>query len=212
MGTLASVPPLLRYGVFELLLVQPLIAGFWRAPDAPPAPESSAEPTFESAYRESLKRDPRALRAPAAWPVEIVLLAGEAVEWTWRSRQTGLRSWLMWFGPLAPALDSLNGFRTMAERAAARRLEVVAEVAPRPRMLDTMLVMFVVLTAADPARRLRGLPPTPPPPWTFALASQLVRAFNRRRAWRRAYAAARASQDLSSASSRTSEGWAPETP
>jgi hypothetical protein len=207
-GTLAFVPPLLRYGVFELSLVQPLVAGFWRAPD----PEASAERTFESAYRESLRRDPRALRAPAAWRVEIVLLAGEAVEWTWRNRQTGLRSWLAWFGPLAPALDSLSGYRTMAERAAARRLDLPADAAPRPRMLDALLVMFAILTAADPARRLRRLPPTPPPPWTFALAAQLVRAFNRRRSWRRAYAAARASQDLSSASSRTSGVCAPETP
>src|SRR5262245_312000 len=84
-GTLGFVPPLLRYGVFELLLVQPLMWGFWRAPDAPPDRESSLRAAVEHGYREGLRRDPSTLRAPAAWPAELALLAAEAFEWTWHA-------------------------------------------------------------------------------------------------------------------------------
>jgi hypothetical protein len=54
--------------------------------------------------------------------------------------------------------------------------------------------------------------PRKPWPAELQLAALLIRTFNRRRAWERAYAAARASQDLSSASSSTSAVWAPDTP
>jgi hypothetical protein len=217
--TLAFVPPLLRYGVHELLLVQPLLAGFWRAPETPwegPWPPEDGRPvtlleSADRAFRDRLTREPRTATAPAPWPVEIALLGVDALTGS-VVRRSGWPSELWTIGPAGRALVALGGLRTMAERTAARRLGVVAATAPRPRMVDLLLVTVPVLIVPDLVRNARGLGSYPVPPLHYETARTLVRAFNGRRSWRRAYAAARASQDLSSASSSTSAVCAPDTP
>ena len=126
MGTPAFVPPLLRYGVFELLLVQPLVGGFWRAPEKP-------------------------WKGP--WPPEHGASVG-----VWESSDRSLRARLE---------REPTGCRAPSGAAAPVDLRAVA------------------------------VP---------------IQAFNHRRSWQRAYAAASASQDLSSASSSTSAVCAPDTP
>ena len=213
------VPPLLRYGVHELLLVQPLMAGFWRAPAEPwegawPPEEGQSISLRESAdraFRERLVSNPETATAPAAWQVEIGLVTVEAAE-GWLLRRTGWPSELVSVGPAGRVVEALGGFRTMAERASARRLGVSAAVAPRPRALDLMLVAVAFLILPDVARNVRGMGSYPLPPVPYDVARLLVRTFNSRRSWRRAYAAARASQDFSSASSSTSAVCAPDTP
>jgi hypothetical protein len=219
-GTLAFVPPLLRYGVFELLLVQPLIAGSWRAPDTPwegPWPPEDFEgmhtrESIDRAYRDRLARKPETLTAPASWPAELALLTLEAFELAWLWRMTGWRQWLSSVGPLAPVKTAVSGIRTVVERDSARHRGIVASAAPRPRVMDAFLVYVSALSVGEVVNRVRGRGELTPPPWPFATASIVVRGFNRRRSWERAYAAARASQDLSSASSSTSEVCAPDTP
>jgi hypothetical protein len=214
------VPPLLRYGVFELLLVQPLIAGFWRAPDEPwegpwPTEDFEGMPARESidrAFRDRLARKPETLTAPASWPAELALLTLEACEYAWIRRVTGWRQWLTAVGPLTAASAAVSGLRTHAERISARRRGIAAAAAPRPRIIDAALINLSVLCVGEAVHRARGQGALTPPPWTFGVAQLLIRAFNRRRNWERAYAAARASQDLSSASSSTSEVCAPDTP
>jgi hypothetical protein len=214
------VPPLLRYGVFELLLVQPLIAGFWRAPEQPwegPWPPEelegvSAGEGIDRAYRDRLARKPETLTAPAALPAELALLTLEAFEMAWLRRITGWREWLTAVGPLTAVSAAVSGLRTHAERVSARRRGIAASAAPRPRIIDATLINLSVLCAGEAVHRARGQGALTPPPWTFGLAQMLIRAFNRRRAWERAYAAAKASQDFSSASSSTSGVWAPDTP
>lgn len=85
------------------------------------------------------------------------------------------------------------------------------ETTPMPQI--SMHVAFILIPSWPVTwlwRRGRRRPDPLPP--ELQLATVVIRAFNLRRSWRRAYAAARASQDLSSASSSTSGACAPETP
>jgi hypothetical protein len=214
------VPLLLRYGVFELLLVQPLIAGFWRAPEQPwegPWPPEDfegmpARECMDRAYHDRLARKPETLTAPAALPAELALLSVEVFMNAWTMRMTGWRQWLIAVGPLTAVSAAVSGLRTHAERISARRRRIVAAAAPRPRIMDGALLNLSVLGVGEIVHRARGQGRLTPPPWTFGVAQLLIRAFNRRRNWERAYAAASASQDFSSASSSTSGVWAPDTP
>jgi hypothetical protein len=134
-GTLAVVPPLLRHGLLDLLIVQPGAARY------KPPPEPRAEP----------------LGAPP--------------------------------------------------------LGVTGATSPHPVGIAVALHVALTLGTMIPRAwtRLRGRRPAPVPFWHYS-ARYAVHHFNLRRSWRRAYAAARASQDFSSASSSTSEVCAPDTP
>jgi ribosomal protein L39E len=100
--------------------------------------------------------------------------------------------------------------REWAQKRAARRFGVTSPL-PVGRAVALHLALTLGATVPRAHARLRGRQPAPVPFWLYA-STYAVHQFNLRRSWRRAYAAASASQDLSSASSSTSGVCAPETP
>jgi hypothetical protein len=196
MGTLALVPPLLRYGVSELMIVQP-----GTAVSVPPSPDvrrmRAAAPKFP-------------LAAPVPLHVAAALLAVDACNVMAERRVHSVRD-LIRYGP--PAVASWwvsDTLRTRSQERSARRLGVTLETMPVPRVglhVTTLLISWPITLLL---RRHASRPD--PLPLELQVALLAIREFNRRRSWRRAYAAARASQDLSSASSSTSGVCAPETP
>jgi hypothetical protein len=189
--TLAFVPPLLRHGLLDLVIVQPGSARY-----RPPA-KSLDEP----------------LGAPPPLIVDAALIACEAALHAYGSRQATVFAVLATTPVLFAATWLPYRAREWAGKRAAQRLGVTGATSPHPVRAAVALHMALTLGATMPRAwaRLRGRRPEPVPFWLYA-ATYAVHQFNLRRSWWRAYAAARASQDLSSASSRTSGVCAPDTP
>ncbi len=173
----------------DLLIVQPASARY-RRPDG-----SLTEP----------------LGAPPPLAVEAALIASEATLQAYGSRQGTVYAMLT-AAPLLLAATWLPfQLREWAEKRAAQRLGVTGAMSPRPAAVSLHLAFTLLPGLARGWARVRGRRPAPVPFWLYA-STFAVRRFNQRRSWWRAYAAARASQDLSSASSSTSGVWAPDTP
>ena len=185
------MPPLLRYGLLDLLIVQPGAARY------KPPPEPRAEP----------------LGAPPPLAVEAALIAYDAALQAYGSRQGTVFAMLAATPLLFAAAWLPFRAREWAERRAAQRLGVTGATSPHPVRVAVALHVALTLGTMMPRAwtRLRGRRPAPIPFWHYA-ARYAVHHFNLRRSWRRAYAAASASQDFSSASSSTSGVCAPDTP
>jgi hypothetical protein len=197
MGTLAFVPVHLRYGVSELMIVQP-----GTAVSVPPSPElrrmRAAAPKFR-------------LAAPVPLHVATALLAIDACNVVAERRIHGVRDLTRYGPPAVASWWASDTLRTRSQERSARRLGVTPETMPVPRIglhVTTLLISWPVTWLLWRHRRRRPYRL----PLELQVAMLVIREFNRRRSWRRAYAAARASQDLSSASSSTSGVCAPDTP
>jgi hypothetical protein len=220
-----------RYGLTELLLVQPGAAG-WRPapdPDAPevrralalakrPAPLKPDEGmdigSLPAIGLYHSARHPERLAAPPTWSRELALLLAESVL---AALGEGMRTWraaVLRGPPLTAAGLALGALRRRAERAQARRIQLTALTAPQRRFHPHLLVLMAasaiywLLRLTGRARRPERLP------WSLLAAREAVRRIDERRSWQRAYAAAvaRSDQARSSAASSTSGAWAPEIP
>jgi hypothetical protein len=219
----------MRYGLAELLLVQPGAAAHRPAPaaDAPGVRQALAlaegldqleeheamELGLAAAHVFNAARHPERLMAPPPWPQELALLSGTVLLGAIGGRVTGWRSALRWGPPWAAAAAVLARARLRAERRAARRLGLTALTAPQ-RSLGLYLPVFLAL-AVYALLRLTGRVRRPlRQPWPTLAAQEVIRRLDQRRNWWRAYAAAgaRSPQARSSAESSTSGGWAPEKP
>jgi hypothetical protein len=221
----------MRYGLTELLLVQPGAAGWRPAPD-PEAPEvrkalALARRGGKLTHDEAMEIGsipaitvhgyagrPETLEAPAPWPQEVGLLLAESMLAAFGE---GMRTWrsALVRGPcFTAAMVGLGRLRTRAERAQARRIALTAVTAPQ-RRFTPHLPLLMAASAVYWVLRLTGRVPKPQRlPWALLAAQDTIRRVDERRNWRRAYAAAaaRSAQARSSASSSTAGGWAPETP
>lgn len=148
------------------------------------------------------------LGAPPPLAVEAALIAYDAVLQAYGSRQATVFAMLTAAPLLCAAAWVPFRVRGRAEKRSARRLGVTGATSPVPAGWGVNPVLAAVPRGWA---RVRGRRPEPVPWWLYA-STFAVRAFNRRRSWERAYAAARASQDFSSASSSTSAVCAPDTP
>jgi len=202
----------LRYGMAELLIVQPGVLTYATAPPAhaPHVGQALAwaageEPRHEMfgdvGRREAHERitilghaqHPERLTAPPPLGIELALSAAELLIAALAGPTRGWRSFLLRLPPVAAASLPLGIVRRRAERASARRLGVTATTAPHLRYGFSVMLPFVTATTLH--RLLRGGPP-PRSAWTIEAATKVVGRFNQRRAWKRAYAAAlSASQD-----------------
>jgi hypothetical protein len=185
------VPPRLRHGLLDLVLVQPGTARY------KPPPEPRAEP----------------LGAPPPLAFAAVLIACEAALQAYGSRQETVLAIVTATPALLAATWPLSHAREWSGKRAGQRLGVTGATSPHPVPIAVALHLALTLGTTMPRawRRLRGRRAAPVPFWYYA-CRYAVHEFNLRRSWRRAYAAASASQDFSSASSSTSGVWAPDTP
>jgi hypothetical protein len=205
----------LRYGIQELLLVQPGTSAHRpaRDPNAPHIREaleraerdrgegrtmkdwSDADRRawinhpqgLERALAYNAARHPRALAAPAPWPQELSLLLGEALVASLGGKLKPYRrgAW-RWVPVLVGGLVAMGRLRKRAERRQAVRLRLGPDNTPRP-VPTAHLAVFTALSLADAIYRWRRRPETYP--WALQNAASVIRALDRRHAWRQAYRA-----------------------
>jgi hypothetical protein len=114
--------------------------------------------------------------APVAWPLELVLLAGEtAIEAFARDQHADH----MFAGVVSLSIQKV---RTDLERRRASALRLSAEAAPQVRFGWEWPVLQL---ACGVCLRLGGIKPAAPT-WSEAFARALIGELDRRRAWRRA--------------------------
>jgi DNA-binding transcriptional ArsR family regulator len=228
----------MRYGLAELFLVQPG-AFVYRPPPDLEAPgvraaialarrhaAAAREPRFDTAEMERLMaipgvahlyasvRHPEGLSAPPPWPQELLLMSATALLAALGRNLTSWRTGLLWGPPYVAAAGGVGWLRLRAERRAARRLGLTPLTAPQ-RTISGHLAVLAAAGVVHGLLRLTGRAGRPrQPAWTLYAAQDIIRRLEERRSWRRAYAAAgaRSAQARSSAESRTSGGWAPDTP
>jgi len=208
---------MLRYGVRELLLVQPG-ASIHRAarPDAPSVREALARAArdrhdgrrgfgdwseeeqrdwmgqpdgLEASIVYGLARHPGRLAAPPPWPQELGLLVAEALVASVGGRVLPFRrSSLPWLAVMLAGALGVGGLRTRAERREARRIGLTPETAPRV-ITHGYFGLLIAAFAAESVWRRRTRRRPERYPWMLENAANMIRRLDRRRAWQRAYRA-----------------------
>jgi hypothetical protein len=190
----------LRYGLAELLLIQPGILAHRRAPaaDAPlvrealeaaardDEPDVSAwiEASDRRAAMDAISvywraRRPEKLRAPAPLAYELPLLACDALLGALGNRVRGWRGVLTWAPPMAAASFAVYRLRDRLERRAAERIGL--DPLSAPRLVPQGVALGIGFTLQWTLRP-RSLP------WTVLAAQSVIRRLDMRRSWLRAYA------------------------
>lgn len=139
-----------------------------------------------SAYRQG--REPEAIEAPTAWPIEAVLIAAETLAAVVAER-SGHRRVLAQIldAPKVLGMQLLETkLRTRVQRYWARRVGATPETTPQPRWPTGLCLLAAGrLAYATYLRRREGVKDLTPP-WSFALAATIIREIDRRRSWTRA--------------------------
>jgi hypothetical protein len=162
----------LRYGLAELLIVQPGSLTYSPAPpaDAPHVADALAwaagdgEPgeLFGDVGRREVRerltvfgnaRHPERLTAPPPVAIELSLSAAELLVAALAGPIRGPRAFLVRFPPVAAASLALGAARRRAERASARRLGVTATTAPHARYGFHLIVLVALVSAIQRWRR-----------------------------------------------------------
>jgi hypothetical protein len=126
-------------------------------------------------------QSPGPVEAPAAWPVELGLIAMETFVDTVRQRRPEASA------AMAPGMQATIRLRGHAQRARAQQLGLTAASAPRAAgaQFDIAPAVLVHGALALYSRR-QGIKRLPPLSWRAVLIGKAIGELDRRRSWRSA--------------------------
>jgi hypothetical protein len=150
----------------KLLRLLPVLLPRHRYTPPPPIEEAKARPIIAE--------------APAAWPVELGLIAVETFIDT--ARQLGPSGNA---GAMLPSTRATMRARNHAQRERARELGLHAANAPRPSVQHTSLIPLLLPPAVQAIQRRRHGPSYSfSTGWRLVLLGKLIGELDRRRSWR----------------------------